>query len=81
MSIELEKGNTLNIHFEQCNEETCIIRLIDGYAVNEKTKEKIDIFQKLLIFDHVYFLFGYPDGSHKSVGIPLYSFKEQYNTI
>jgi hypothetical protein len=82
-TIKLEPGNPLRIPFEQSNpqKDYYSARIIDGYAINEDTKEKIDIFQKFLSSDHVYFLFIYPDGSHKSVGVPLFSFKKQYKNI
>jgi len=80
---ELEKGNPVRVAFEKCSEEkqTCTARIIGGYLIDEETKEKVDIFQKFLDCDHVYFLFVYPDGSHKSVGVPLFSFKDQYKTL
>ena len=80
---ELEKGNPVRVHFERCSDEqhTCTARIIGGYATEEETKAEVDIFQKFLDFDHVLFLFIYPDGSHKSVGVPLFSFKEQYSKL
>lgn len=79
--IALEKANPVRIHFEKCDDETCTARIVDGFAADEVTKEKIDIFQKCMDFDHIYFLFVFPDGSHKSVGVPLFSFKQQYNKL
>ena len=79
--MELEKGNPVRVNFEKCNDETCNARIISGYIVDEKTTDQLDIFQKFLDFDHVLFLFIYPDGSHKSVAIPLFSFKEQYKQL
>ncbi len=78
---ELENGNPVRIHFEKCGDETCTARIIGGYVTDEETKEKVDIFQKCLDFDHIYFLFIYADGSHKSVGVPLFSFKQQYKKL
>ncbi len=78
---ELEKGNPSRVHFESCHNEICTARIIDGYIVDEDTKERVDIFQKLLDSTHVYFLFIYPDGSHKSVAVPLASFKQQYRSL
>jgi len=79
-TMELEKGNPARIHFEKCNDETCTARVINGYSVHDNG-EKEDIFQKLLDFDHVLFLFIYSDGSHKSVAVPLFSFKQQYKAL
>jgi hypothetical protein len=81
--MELEKGDPVRVHFERCNEEqqTCTARIIGGYVTEEETKTEIDIFQKFMDFDHVLFLFIYSDGSHKSVMVPLFSFKEQYKKL
>jgi hypothetical protein len=79
-TMELEKGNPIRVNFEKCNDETCTVRIINGYA-NYDNGDKEDIFEKLLTFDHVLFLFVYPDGSHKSVAVPLFSFKEQYKNL
>jgi len=79
-TMELEKGNPVRIQFEKCNAETCTARIINGYA-SQDNGEKEDIFQKLLDFDHVLFLFVYSDGSYKSVAVPLFSFKQQYKAL
>lgn len=80
-TTELESGNPVRIKFEKCDDETCTARIIGGYVVNEETNEKVDIFQKCLDFDHIFFLFVYADGSHKSVAVPLFSFKKQYESL
>ena len=79
-SMELEKGSPVRIPFENCNAETCTARIIDGYAAHDNGENE-DIFQKFMDFDHVLFLFVYPDGSHKSVAVPLFSFKQQYKAL
>jgi hypothetical protein len=79
--MELEKKSTRKIAFESCKGKTCTARILEGYLSDEKTGEPVDIFQKFLDYDHVLFLFTYPDGSHKSVAIPLFSFKEQYKKL
>jgi hypothetical protein len=78
---EVEKANPIRILFESCNDEFCTARIIGGFGADEVTKEKVDIFQKFLDFEYVYFLFIYPDGIHKSVSVPLFSFKDQYRNI
>jgi hypothetical protein len=77
----LEKGNPIRINFEKCDNETCTARLLGGYVTNEKTNEKIDIFQKCLDFDQILFLLVYDDGSRKSITVPLFSFKQQYKQL
>jgi hypothetical protein len=79
-TMELEKGNPVRVNFESCNDETCTARVLNGYA-NHDNGDKEDIFQKFMTFDHVLFLFIYPDGSHKSVAVPLFSFKDQYKKL
>ena len=79
--MELEKKSTRRISFESCKGETCTARILEGYLSDEKTGEPIDIFQSFLDYDHVLFLFTYADGSHKSVAIPLFTFKQQYKSL
>lgn len=79
--MELEKKSTRRIAFEGCKGETCTARILEGYLSDEKTGEPIDIFQNFLDYDHVLFLFTYADGSHKSVAIPLFTFKQQYKSL
>ena len=78
---ELEDAMPVRVEFENCDNETCTARIINGYITKEDTKEKIDVFEKFMNFRHVYFLFIYPDGSHKSVAVPLYIFKRQYSAL
>jgi hypothetical protein len=79
-TMELQKEKPVRVIFELCNDETCTARIIDGYASNDDGTQQ-DIFQKFLNFDHVLFLFIYADGTHKSVAVPLFSFKEQYENL
>jgi hypothetical protein len=79
-TMEMEKGNPVRVSFESCNDETCTARVVNGYASHDNG-DKEDIFQKFLTSDHVLFLFIYPDGGHKSVSVPLFSFKEQYKKL
>lgn len=79
--MELEKKSTRRIVLEGCKGSTCTARILEGYLSDEKTGEPIDIFQNFLDYDHVLFLFTYADGSHKSVAVPLFTFKQQYKTL
>jgi hypothetical protein len=80
-TIELEKGNPARVNFEKCNDQDCTARIIDGYVFDTDTNQKEDIFQKLLKFDHLLLLIVYPDKSHKSMMVPLFSFKAQYKSL
>ena len=79
-AMELQKAEPVRLNFENCDDETCTARVIDGYATHDNGVKE-DIFQKFQTFDHVLFLFIYPDGSHKSVAVPLFSFKQQYKKL
>ena len=78
--IELENGDATRIQFEKCGNEICTARIINGYSVKENGDQE-EVFQKFLNFDHVFFYIIYTDGTHKSVGLPLFSFKGQYKTL
>lgn len=79
--MELQKGNVFRAKFDNCSEESCTAVLKEGYLPDEKSNEKIDIFQKFLDFDHVLFMLIYADGTHKSIAVPLFTFKQQYKTL
>jgi hypothetical protein len=79
-TMELTKEKPVRIKFESCGDETCTARVVDGYGSRDNG-EKVDIFQKFLEFDHVLLLVIYPDGSHKSIAVPLFSFKKQYKEL
>lgn len=80
-SMELTKGNPARVEFQMCDGNSCTARVIGGLVTDAKTKQETDIFQKMLDFDHMIFLFVYPDGVYKSVSMPLASFKKQYAEI
>lgn len=82
-TIKLDDEKPLRLAFEQADpkKDYYTARIIGGYATGDETNQKTDIFQKFMDYDHVLFLFIYPDGSHKSVAVPLFSFKEQYKTL
>ena len=79
--MELEKKSTRRIALEGCKGSTCTARILEGYLSDEKTGEPVDIFQNFLDYDQVLFLFTYADGTHKSVAVPLFTFKEQYKKL
>ena len=77
--MEMEKDSISRAAFEGCRNSSCTARFMGGYLMSEKGRT--DIFQKFFDFDHALFLFVYPDGTHKSVAVPLFSFKEQYKAL
>lgn len=80
LSMELQKEKPVQVNFESCTAEICKARMIDGFAIHDNG-QKEDVLQKFMTFDHVLFLFIYPDGGHKSVAVPLFSFKQQYKKL
>jgi len=80
-NINLDKKSSLKINFEKCGKTDCTARIVGGYAVDKRTGKNVDVFQKFLDYDHVYFLFTYSNGTNESVSVPLFSFKKQYKTL
>lgn len=76
-TLELQNEMPLKLNFESCDSTTCTARVVDGFYRDIDGGKK-DLFQKFMMSDNVLFLVIYPDGSHKSVAVPLSSFKEQY---
>jgi hypothetical protein len=79
-SMEMQKARPVRVNFEACAEGTCTARMVNGFASHENG-EKEDVFQNFLAYDHVLVLFIYPGGSHKSVAVPLFTFKRQYKSL
>ncbi len=82
-AVEPDQSSPASIPFDHCDNEkqSCTARIMGGYWVNDSSGKKVDIFQKLLDFDQVYFQVSYPDGSQKSIAVPLFSFKQQYQSL
>jgi hypothetical protein len=79
--IIIDKNCTIRLRFEKCNSKDCTARIIDCFATQEDSNEKLDILKLFLNYDHVLFLLLYPDKSHKSLMVPLFSFKQQFNNL
>ena len=80
-NLEIAKDLTVRLNFEKCDNRDCIARIINSYADDKESNKKVDILKSMLAYDHVLFLFLYADGGHKSVAVPLFSFKAQYKTL
>jgi hypothetical protein len=81
--IKIEENNMINVPFETCDIEhkTCTARFYEGY-INIQTKNiKEDVFLKFLNMDYMFILLTYPDEGHKTIIIPLTSFKRQIKTL
>ncbi|TFF35199.1 hypothetical protein [Mucilaginibacter psychrotolerans] len=79
--MAIVKASTTRLNFEACNNEDCTARMVKAYAHSDERNQDVDILANMLQYDHVMFLMVYPDGSHKSVAVPLFSFKEQYKKL
>jgi hypothetical protein len=81
--IEAGANDALRLPLDTCytKNKTCVARLWDGYANNQTTKIKEDVFIEFLKMDLMYVLLTYPDGGHKTIMIPLASFKNQFKTL
>lgn len=75
-----EEKFSLRINFVERRDDTYVIRFKDGLAMlgNEK---QVDILQKLIESERVYFMVFYPGGHHKTIAVPLKFFREQYKSL
>jgi hypothetical protein len=78
--LKIDSKSSYHIDYEDCNDEFCTARILNGY-ISRYQENNLDFFQKLLDNDHLFVEFEYPNGSRKSVAIPLFSFKNQYSTL
>lgn len=69
--------NSVRVKFEEGHTETFTARFKNGFALDENNR-KVDIYQKFLSYDRIYFMIFLPDGGHKTIAVPLHHFKEQY---
>ncbi|HEY9004384.1 MAG TPA: hypothetical protein VIM89_23710 [Mucilaginibacter sp.] len=79
--LELVKGTSLRLNFERCDDKDCTARIINGYWNDKEDNKQVDVLKDFFEYDHVLFLILYNDGSHKSIAVPLFSFKKQYKTL
>ena len=75
---EAEKENPIKLNFDNCDYSSCTSKLINGYIINQETKEFVDVFQKFCDFERIFIVVVDPYGSFKTIAIPLQSFKQQY---
>ena len=71
--------NDVMIPFVESSEEDMIARIENGYITDES--EKIDIFQKFLDNEIVFFDLKYPNGELKSIMLHLFDFQNQYRKL
>ena len=81
-NMTLERDNNITeVQIESSTKETCTFRIVEGFVLNTETNTKIDLLAKLLEFDHLFVNFTLNDRRQKSVSVPLYSLKKQYNEL
>jgi len=73
--------STIRIPFEVISDETCTARIWNGYSNDEERGLVIDVFQKLLEFDHLFFMYLNEDLTPQTIAMPLFSFRQQYSLI
>lgn len=76
-----DKESTIRIPFEDISDETCTARIWHGYSHDEEKGLMIDVFQKFLEFDHLFFMRLNEDLTPHSIAIPLFSFRQQYSLL
>ena len=83
VEIKAEESNILSIPFEtfDIKNKTCTARLYGGYIYNQNKEVKEDVFGKFLKMDYMFVLLTYPDEGHKTIIVPLTSFKKQIKTL
>jgi hypothetical protein len=79
--VEPDQSLTTTFDFQDCNSDFCTVRIVDGFTKRGEKKQTVDIFSEFLKYDYVIFLFFFPDGSHKSISVPLKSFQEQWKSL
>lgn len=79
--ILIHKERLIKIEFEKCNSQDCTARIVDCFAIDQETNNKYDTFNDFLTADQLLIILVYPDKSHKSIMIPLFSFRKQYNDL
>lgn len=77
-NIQLIDTTAATVKFGEKNVTTYTARMVGGYLIDLETGKQFDEYERLLHYDHMMFLFFLSNGSHKSVSVPLYTFKQQY---
>lgn len=81
LEYDLENTNTLHISFDKVTSETSTARFWDGYANDNSTGLVQDVFQAMLEYDSIFVMYFNKDETHKSISVPLFSFREQFTLI
>lgn len=71
---------SIHLDLEKQSNNTFVVRLKDGFAVNENN-QKADILQKFLESETLYCMIFYANGQHKTIAVPLKFFKKQYQKL
>ena len=71
-------GGPLMAPYTHCDKQLCYVDFQDGYAGNEGSGNKTDLFASFNEFDTVIIFFMYPDGRQANLMIPLESFRKSY---
>ncbi|MDD3527373.1 MAG: hypothetical protein PHX39_10540, partial [Bacteroidales bacterium] len=71
-------GEPLMAPCTHCDEQRCYVDFQEGYAGNEGSGNKTDLFASFNEFDTIIIFFMYPDGRQANLMIPLESFRKSY---
>lgn len=72
---------SIRVFFEDSNHETVTARIKNGYAENPESGITVDVFQSLLEFDYLFFMYFNADLTPQTILLPLFSFRQQYTLL
>lgn len=70
----------IRVNLDEHTNDTFAVRFKDGFAMDENN-QKVDILQKFLETERVFFMIFYMNGEHKTIALPLKFFKKQFNEL
>jgi hypothetical protein len=79
-SMNVVKGTTVTQPFDDCDDETCVVRFFNGFSKPDENGKRHDIYYDFLHHDHLGVLF-FGKSEHKSLMVPLFTFRDQYRKL
>jgi hypothetical protein len=79
--IDFKKSDMWVIPYKRRDEKYFTTELVQGYIIDDESFEKVDLFKQFMSFNHLFISLLYPDGSYKSISVPLYSFNKQFSNL
>lgn len=78
-NLKISSNKIENIPFSDIYDE--YIKIAFENMVVKTKKNEVDIFNEMLNYDYIFFVFYNKSGEKYSIGYPLLTFKEQYQTL